>query len=182
MDSTDLTRFERRARVGYEFARLRRAFVGFAPLLGVIAVAVALARHPSATAAFGLAAFLVGLALLWYGRDVRRAVLPGVAAGLVPLVLALCANHMHYCTGDGCMMLCVPACAVGGLAAGLAVAGIGNQRRAGMAFWLPASGLALLTGAMGCSCVGYAGVVGLALGYAAGLVPGALRRIFARTS
>jgi len=182
MDSTDLTRFERRARVGYEFARLRRAFVGFAPLLVVIAVAVALARHPSATAAFGLAAFLVGLVLLWYGRDVRRAVLPGVTAGLVPLVLALCANHVHHCTGDGCMMLCVPACAVGGLAAGLAVAGIGNQRRAGVAFWLPASGLALLTGAMGCSCVGYAGVVGLGLGYAAGLVPGALRRIFARTS
>jgi hypothetical protein len=104
-----------------------------------------------------------------------------VAAGLVPLVLALCANHVHHCSADGCMTLCVPACAVGGLAAGLAVAGVGNRRRAGAVFWLPASGLALLTGAMGCSCVGYAGVAGLGLGFAAGVVPGALRRIFART-
>lgn len=180
MDSTDLTRFERRARARYEFARLRRGLVGFAPSLVLVAVAVALARHPSMTAAFGVATFLVGALLLWYGRDVRKAVLPGVFAGSVPLVLALCATHLHQCTEDVCMTVCVPACTVGGLAAGLAVAGIGNRRRAGLAFWLPASGLALLTGAMGCSCMGYAGIAGLALGYAAGLAPGALRRLFTR--
>jgi hypothetical protein len=32
---------------------------------------------------------------------------------------------------------------------------------------------------MGCACVGYAGVVGLGVGFAAGIVPGLLRRAFA---
>jgi len=76
------------------------------------------------------------------------------------------------------MMTCVPVCSVGGLVAGLAVASIGNQRRAGVVFWLSASTLALLTGAMGCACVGYSGVAGLAVGFAAGVVPGLLRRAF----
>jgi hypothetical protein len=180
MDSTDLTKLERRVRLRYEWARLRRALLGFLPLLVIAALAVAFGRHPSATAAFGLAAFLFGVILLWYGRDVRRAVLPGVAAGLVPLVLALCATHLHDCTGDACMMVCVPVCATGGLLAGVAVTVMARQRRAPLTFLVPASALALLTGAMGCACVGYSGVIGLALGYAAGLLPMLVRRIGTR--
>lgn len=178
MDSTERREMERRARVRYEWARAKRALVGFAPLLLVVAVATAIARHPSATAALGFAAFIAGATMLWYGRDPKRAVLPGVLAGFVPLVLALCTSHVHGCTGDGCMMMCVPACGVGGLVAGLAVASVGNRRRAGTVFWLSASALALLTGAMGCACVGYSGIVGLAAGFAAGVVPGLIRRAF----
>lgn len=180
MDSTELREVERRARVRYEWARAKRALVGFAPLLLVVAVATAVARHPSATAAFGAAAFLAGATMLWYGRDPKRAVLPGVLAGFVPLVLVLCTSHMHGCMGDSCMMVCVPACSAGGVVAGLAVASVGNQRHAGSVFWLSASALALLTGSMGCACVGYSGVAGLAIGFAAGVVPGLLRRAFAR--
>jgi hypothetical protein len=182
MDSTELVKVERRTRARYEWARAKRALVGFAPLLLVVTVATAVARHPSATGAFGIGAFIAGAVMLWYGRDPKRAVLPGVLAGLVPLVLALCTSHMHACTGDSCMMMCVPACSVGGLVAGLAVAGVGNQRRAGAVFWLSASALALLTGAMGCACVGYSGVAGLAVGFAAGVVPGLLRRAFGRAA
>jgi hypothetical protein len=178
MDSTELAVVERRTRARYEWARAKRAVVGFAPLLFVVTVATAMAKHPSATGAFGVAAFIAGAVMLWYGRDPKRAVLPGVLAGFVPLALALCTSHMHGCMGDGCMMMCVPACSVGGLVAGLAVASVGNQRRAGAMFWLSASGLALLTGAMGCACVGYSGVAGLAVGFAAGVVPGLLRRAF----
>ena len=178
MDSTERREMERRARIRYEWARAKRALVGFAPLLLVVAVATAIARHPSATAALGVAAFIAGATMLWYGRDPKRAVLPGVLAGFVPLVLALCTSHAHGCTADGCMMMCVPACGVGGLVAGLAVASVGNRRRAGTVFWLSASALALLTGAMGCACVGYSGIVGLAVGFAAGVVPGLLRRAF----
>ena len=116
--------------------------------------------------------------MLWYGRDPQKAVLPGIAAGLVPLVFALCANHMHACGADGCSSLCVPACALGGVVAGLAVASVGNQRNTGPWFWVSASSLALLTGAMGCACIGYSGVIGLGLGFGAGMVPGLLRRAF----
>lgn len=181
MDSPELGKVERRARIHYELARAKRALVGFAPLLVIVAIATVVARHPSATAAFGGAAFVAGATMLWYGRDPKRAVLPGVLAGFVPLVLVLCTSHMHGCMGDGCMMVCVPACSAGGLVAGLAVASVGNQRNAGSAFWLSASAVALLTGSMGCACVGYSGVAGLAIGFAAGVVPGLLRRAFART-
>ena len=69
------------------------------------------------------------------------------------------------------------ACAAGGLLAGIAVAVIARQRRVGLVFVAPASGLALLTGAMGCSCVGLAGLAGLGAGYAVGLLPAVLRGI-----
>ena len=180
MDSTELTEMERRTRTRYEWARAKRAFLGCAPLLLVVAVATAVARHPSVTGAFGIGAFIAGAVMLWYGRDPKRAVLPGVLAGFVPLALALCTSHMHGCMGDGCMMMCVPACSVGGLVAGLAVASVGNQRRAGAIFWLSASSHALLTGSMGCACVGYSGIAGLAIGFAAGVVPGLLRRGFGK--
>jgi hypothetical protein len=181
MDSVDLAQIERRARWRYEWARLKSALVGFAPVLLIVAVVAMLGHRPSVTAALGFVTFAGGVAMLWYGRDLKRAVLPGVAAGLVPLVLALCASHYHHCDGETCVSFCVPACSAGGVLAGLVVAAVGHRQRAGAMFWLSSSGLALLTGAMGCSCVGYAGVVGLAIGFGAGLSSSLIRRRLART-
>jgi hypothetical protein len=183
MDSIDLERLERRARLKYEWSRARWAFFGFAPAMLVVGIAVQFARNPSSTAWFGLLMFVVGVSLLWYGRDLKRAVLPGLVAGIVPLTLVLCANHVgHACMGDECMMVCLPACAGGGIVAGLVVAAVGYRRGHGAGFWVGASAVALLTGAMGCICVGYSGLGGLALGYGAGIVPAAARRLFARGS
>lgn len=183
MDSIDTARAERRARARYEWARTKRALLGFAPSLVIVAVAALLGRRPGWALGFGSSMFAMGVVLLWYGRDLRRAVLPGVAAGLVPLLLALCAIRIsHTCVGDHCMALCLPACIAGGFVAGLAVAGVGLALRGGAAFWTAASAMSLLTGAMGCACLGYSGVVGLALGFAVGMVPGGLRRLFARTA
>jgi hypothetical protein len=182
MDSTDLAQAQRRARVAYELARLRLALLGVAPVAAVVVVAACVAHRPVSTLWFGVATIAVGAVMLWYGRDPQRAVLPGIAAGLVPLALALCTNNMHSCGPDGCSSFCVPACTLGGVVAGLAVASVGNQRRAGVWFWLSASGLALLTGSMGCACIGYSGVVGLGVGFAAGVIPGLLRRTFAGKS
>jgi hypothetical protein len=177
MDSIDSSRVERRARVRYELVRARRALVGFAPVLALVVVASHVDTHPSAALTFGMSAFVLGAVFLWYGRDLKRAVLPGLAAGLIPLGLAICARHVgHACVGDCCMVLCVPACTVGGLIAGASVA-IGAMRRdLGFGFWLAASIVALLTGAMGCACAGYSGVVGLALGYAVGVGPALAHR------
>src|SRR5882724_9301136 len=128
MASIDRQSAERRARLKYEFARLRRAFWGFAPSLAIVAIAVSLGQRPQVAMAFGLAMFVLGVGLLWYGRDVRRAVLPGLAMGLVPLTFALCAGYFgRMCTGDRCMIICVRACAAGGLVAGLGVAAIGYR-------------------------------------------------------
>jgi hypothetical protein len=171
-------RIEHRARVRYELGRLRRALLGFAPVSILVALAAIFAKKPTFTVAIGVAVFAVGAIFLWYGREVRRAVLPGVAAGIVPLVFALCANNIgHLCTGDRCMAVCIPACATGGLLAGVVVASLAVRRRSGIGVWVAASSVALLTGAMGCACVGYAGVAGLAVGFGTGLVAVLLGRL-----
>lgn len=180
MDSNDLQALERRARRRYEWARLRRAMLGFSPALVIVAAAAMNAHRPGSAASFGVAMFAAGVLLLWYGRDVRRAVLPGVALGVLPLVLALCANHMHGCSQGVCMSWCVPACAIGGLGAGVGIAVIGHRARRSIGYWAGASALVLLTGAMGCSCAGYAGVVGLVAGFAFGLGPELIRTLAAK--
>jgi hypothetical protein len=179
MASIDLSRVERRVRLRYEWARARAALMGFAPVLAIVISAALLGRHSMAAVGLGLVMFAAGAVMLWYGRELKRAVLPGVLAGLIPLALVLCANRLHGCVGDDCMMVCVPACVAGGVLAGLVVALVARRRRAPLAFWVSASGLTLLTGAMGCACVGFAGVLGLGVGYAAGVLPGLIRRAFA---
>jgi hypothetical protein len=176
MPSTDVLRVERRLRRAYEFGRLRLALLGVLPLTLVVLVSMLLTQRPLSALAFGALAVATGAGMLFYGRDPQRAVLPGVAAGLVPLALALCASRLHHCGPDGCSTLCIPACILGGLVSGLVVASVGHRRGAGPVFWLSASGLALLTGAMGCTCIGHSGVAGLALGFALGSVPRMLRK------
>ena len=178
MDSIDLERIEKRARFRYEMRRLWRAVWGFAPVAAIVGPAALVAGRPSWTLAIGLAVFALGVVLLWYGRDVKRAVLPGLAAGLVPLVFALCAPHLgHACVGDSCMNFCVPACTLGGGLAGLGVGVFARRHRQSVATVVAASFVALLTGAMGCACIGLAGVAGLAAGFALGLVPALASRM-----
>jgi hypothetical protein len=177
MGSIDLGRVEARARRRYEWSRALRALLGFAPALLVVAAAALLGKRPASAVAFGALLFALGVFLLWHGREIRRAVLPGFAAGVFPLALTLCANRMgHLCTGDHCVSWCLPACTLGGLAAGAIVATLLRRGKHGLAAWLAASGVALLTGAMGCTCVGYSGVIGLALGYGVALLPALARR------
>lgn len=179
MDSSDLARVERRARWRYEWGRAQRGFVGFAPMLLLAAGVAPLSRHPLASVAFGVASFAVGAALLWAGLDAKRGALPGALAGFAPVVLTLCAAHVgHHCTGDRCMMLCLPACIGGGGLAGLAVAIFARRREAGTTFWVAASGMAILTAATGCSCAGVSGLIGLLSGYAVGVAPFLVRQAF----
>lgn len=171
----DLALLERSARRRYELGRLRRAALGALPLLPLLSVALCLTHRPTSTLFFGLGALAATLTMLWYGRVAQRAVLPGVAAGFVPLALSLCANQIHHCGMNGCSSFCAPACTLGGTIAGLAVMGVARRRGLGSGFLLGASAVALLTGAMGCTCVGYSGVLGLGVGFVLGLVPGLLR-------
>jgi hypothetical protein len=176
MESIDLTKLERRARRKYEWMRARRALLGFAPSLVVVAVAALANEHPATALAFGAAMFAVGVGLLWYGREVRRSVLPGLAFGLLPLAMALCANSLgHTCLGERCLTLCVPACLIGGSGAGIGVSMVGLRWKQGLPFWLGAAAVTLLTGAMGCSCVGLSGVAGMAAGFSIGMLPALLR-------
>jgi hypothetical protein len=179
MQSTDLDRLERRARRRYERARLQRALLGVLPVALLIAVILALRLHPhpQVMLVLGVGAFAGGAALLWFGREPARAVLPGLLAGLLPLWLALCARHWgHACTDAECIERCLPICAAGGVLAGLVVNAYGALRGRSVWFWVSASSMALLTGAVGATCAGYQGVLGVAAGYAVGLAAGLVFR------
>jgi len=181
MESNDLKETEHRARRAYETTRLRRAAVAFAPVLLLMTAAVFIGHRVGYTMAFGSALFIIGVGLLWYGRSTKRAVLPGLIAGSVPLLFALCAKHVgHACVGDGCMVLCVPACAVGGVIAGIVIDFVCLRGGRGIGFWVAASGIGLLTGAMGCACAGALGLAGLAVGFAASAVPGLVATLLRR--
>ena len=67
-----------------------------------------------------------------------------------------------------CIAMCLPVCVAGGVLAAAVVSWYGALRERGAWFWASASGLALLTGAVGATCAGYQGVVAVAVGYAAG--------------
>lgn len=178
MASIELDVVQSRARWAYERTRLLRAVLAFAPMLLIVGVAALLGRRPVTVMSLGIGLYAVGALFLWYGREPAKAVLPGVLAGLVPLCFSLCATHMgHVCTGEHCYSMCVPACTAGGLGAGILVARLGLKRARGIWFWLLASGLAVVTGSMGCSCVGYSGLIGLNLSYALGIFPGALQAL-----
>jgi hypothetical protein len=173
MGSDELKRIERRARMKYEWSRARWAVIGFAPAGVLIAIAAYFGGSPRWPLTFGALMFVVGALFLWYGRELKRAVLPGLAAGVLPLTLALCAMHVgHVCSGDRCMLVCLPACVVGGVASGVVLAVLGHRGKHGFGFWASASAITLLTGAMGCACIGVSGVMGLMLGFALGFAPG----------
>ena len=172
MDSTELGRIERRTRWRYEWSRARRALLGFSPSAILVAVATVLAARPAPTLGFGVSLFIIGATLLWFGRDLKYSVLPGIGAGLVPLTLAICANRMgHACLDGSCTSLCLPACVIGGLGAGVVSALVARRSGRGWAVWMASSATAMLTGAMGCVCIGAAGLIGLALGYSVGSLP-----------
>lgn len=177
MGSTEL---QARARRRYEAARLLRCALGFAPVLALIGVSMALGRRPSSALSFGVTLYLSGLVVLWLGRGFHRGVLPGVGAGLIPLAAALAANFGHGCASGHCSTLCLPACIAGGVTAGVLVSVLIARGKLGNGAWLSAGATCLLTGAMGCSCVGSSGVIGLIAGFAAGSLPMVGRRLFAR--
>lgn len=176
MASIDLDALERRARLRYELGRAARSVLGFAPALLVVLAAVGFGRRPGSAVLFGGVLFLLGSFLLWRGQALHRAVLPGLLAGIIPLTCALVANRGHLCIGGHCSTYCLPACIAGGVLAGLVISFVAHRRGMGWQFWAGASGISLLTGAMGCSCIGYSGVFGLAAGYLVGALPLGLQR------
>jgi hypothetical protein len=180
MDSIDLDLLERRARLRYELARAGRAVLGFTPALLLVGLAAALGRRPSSAVMFGSMLFVSGAFLLWRGQTMHRAVLPGLLAGVIPLTFAIMANRGHACAGGHCSTWCLPACITGGVVAGLAVSWFATKRGLDWRFWVGASAVSLLTGAMGCACIGYSGVIGLGAGFLAGALPWGVRKLVVR--
>ncbi|MBL8609298.1 MAG: hypothetical protein JNL38_18355 [Myxococcales bacterium] len=161
-----------RAMRAYEVGRAVRA-IPLAAALSSLPIVACLAGTGAATAAaVGAAVTAIVWAFGWRGGALGRAIGPGALAGVVPLALALASrSYGHVCTGGECVSLCIPACTTGGLVAGVWVARAARRSSSRGVFLAGASGLALLVGSLGCSCVGYGGVLGLAVGLATTAVP-----------
>ena len=142
--------------------------------------AAGLGRRPGSAVMFGSMLFFSCAFLLWRGQTMHKAVLPGLLAGVIPLTFAIMANRGHACAGGHCSTWCLPACITGGVVAGFAVSWFAKKRGLDWRFLLGASAVSLLTGAMGCACIGYSGVFGLAAGFLAGAVPMTVSKLIAR--
>jgi len=169
MDSTDLLR---RARFSYELGRLRVALPGLAAAAALVAYVL---NRPHQSQAPLLAALLVVGALgagLWR-RASARAVLPGLAAGLVPLfVPALAMRAGMGCGLRDCTTLCLVSCLAGGIVAGGVIAWRSTTLAEGRrAFLAVAGAVGTLAGALGCLEFGAFGLLLLVAGFAVILSP-----------
>ncbi len=109
-----LQALEARARRAYEGARLRRAALGTVPVALLAGAAALVTTELWPTLGAGLGLCLLGLLALWRGQGLQCALLPGVLAGALPLVLALCATRAgHHWLGAWCTPVCLAACALG---------------------------------------------------------------------
>ncbi len=175
------TLLKSRMRRAYEWGRFRYALSLSIPTLLVGVSVAALVRERSWPLTLGALLYLASVVLLWIGRAPGRSVLPGVVYGMLPLAGGLIARfNGHVCFGLSCFSSCLLFCVSGGVAAGLLVARLAARSEAPMAVFMSAAATALLTGAIGISCVGFHGLVGMALGVALGAVPLGLRRVLRR--
>jgi hypothetical protein len=166
MESSEAVRLQRRARLAYEWGRLRAAVPGALPAAGLTLMAAVLGSR--ATLPLGAALVLLCVGLGWRGRQWGRAVTPGLLAGLIPLLgpfLVLAAGHV--CFGGGCRSFCFASCVIGGLIAGALLSREALRMEQGRLGFILASGtVASLCGSLACILYGLSGVLGLVAGLA----------------
>jgi hypothetical protein len=165
------------AAAAYERGRVRWAAFGALPLLVVPIASFAVGHRIVSSIALGVALLALAGVMLWRGQAYTRGLALGLKAGFVPLVLSHGANlYGHICTAEGCTSLCVPACILGGVVAGVIVARGAARAVAPVQVLASAGVIAVLTGAFGCACIGFGGMAGMVLGTAASL---SVTRLFA---
>ncbi len=159
-----------RAKRAYELGRFRRALLGALPLALLIGPAVLLTPRVVPTVILGTTLALGSIGLLWFGHGFPRPAFLGVAAGSLPHGLVLCsARWGHACAGSMCMQFCFGTSALGGAAAGAIIGSWAFKKHVSAPLLATASAFGLLTGAMGSTCVGFLGLVFLAVGFGLGV-------------
>lgn len=151
----------------YERGRRRWAVLSVLPLTVLPLGSFAVGHRLMPSVVLGVLLIAVAAALLWRGQAFGRGLALGLKAGVVPLVLAHAANlYGHVCTSDGCTSLCLPACVLGGVTAGLIISVTAMRSSIRWQVVGSAAVSAGLIGALGCACMGFSGVAGLVLGMA----------------
>lgn len=162
-----------RARRAYELGRLGAGLRRAWPVVPMAMLSLAGCGQPGFAA--GAAALLVAAVTLlsWRGEAWGRAVVPGLLAGALPLVVPLFVRALgHACAGGSCLPVCLVACGASGAAAG-ALLGVRAARlaRGRGAFLAGGALVATLAGALGCVVAGATGLLGMAAGFLAATTP-----------
>jgi len=158
------------ATAAYERGRLKWAVISALPMAVIPLASFAVGQRLGSSMALGAVLLIACAVMLWRGQALSVGLSAGLKAGLVPLVLSHAANlYGHVCTPAGCTSLCVPACALGGVTAGVIVALAAARSVAPLKVLGAGAATACLVGAFGCSCVGFSGVAGMLLGTGAAI-------------
>lgn len=174
MADVDLEELEQRAHAAYERGRWRRASLDAWPVLVLVGLAFAFGSRPWSVAMLAAVLLATVVVMGHHGRAWKRAIVPGLVAGSLPMVVGLSACHIpHACGGPACTAWCMPMVGAAALLGGLLVGrrAVRAQPSGYVAELLPAALLASLTGAMGCIAIGVGGMLGLAAGIAVGTIP-----------
>jgi hypothetical protein len=170
------------AESAYQRGRAKLALTHAAPALAYTGVAFLAGSDPRAVW-FGMAAFLAGGLAVFLGGAFGRAVLPALVYGALPFAVThVVQSFGHVCVAGACVSWCMPACAATGLLIGVAFARRAERDRDPLLFFVSGFPLIVATGALGCRCLGYGSVAGLALGMLLVSLPAIPRWVSARAA
>jgi hypothetical protein len=159
-------------RRAWEWQQARMASVGTLPVLGICISMMLISGRTLQIMTIGAGLVAAVWLALFLGREFRRGVLPGLAAGFFPLFMATGAEMVwHSCSAEGCVSWCVPACIAGGVTGGALLSWSARRREWPLAQMLVGGWISILCGALGCSCVGYSGIAGMLVGLAVPTAP-----------
>jgi hypothetical protein len=163
------------SQAAYERGRWQLAALAGALVAALPALSTALGTNLPTAVLVGGALIIAVAVLVQRGGVPAISAYRGLVAGLIPLALAhLARTGGHICTPGGCTSWCVPACAAGGIAAGLLLEWSARRTPSPWTARGLGAGICVLTGALGCSCAGRAGIAGLILALGITLTAGAV--------
>jgi len=149
-----------RAASAYERARWWRGARAALLVLPLTAVSLVWSRNPTVSVVIAVALAAAVVLFVRAGGLTARAVVPGLSAGVVPLVLPLVACPSCSTLPTGASLL---VCASGGVLSAAILASFAlHARRDRIPFAIAAGAIAGLAGSLGCVVVGLAGVVAMA--------------------
>lgn len=167
----DRVRLATRARLAYEIGGLRLGLRTAWPVLPLYLLSCGCCGPQVVTLVLTLALLIGAVTLVSASRELGQAVRAGLLAGVLCATVPMAMKFMPLCSVVGCRSL-TQFCLYGGLLAG---AFLGHLIRLLDAhrpsFFLTAVGIAALTGAIGCTIAGIAGVAGMALGVVCASMP-----------
>ncbi len=167
----DCSRLAARARLAYELGGLRLGLFSAWPVLPLTLLSLHCCGPQVVTLSLALILLVGTVVLVTVSREFGRAVRLGLMAGGLCAALPMTAKLMQLCSVLGCRPMS-QFCLYGGLLAG-AVLGhrLGRIEMHRTRFFCVAGGIAALTGAIGCTVAGVAGVLGMALGVVCASTP-----------